>query len=107
METRFPVTVDAREISEANSETLKKAAIYRKQIEDDYKKFSAELLKSMEAYNILGYKDENITITYVSESEDLKIDEEKLKEKYPEAYEDCLVVRHKKSSIRIFPKKDN
>lgn len=106
MSTRFPVTIDAREISVIATEDIKKAILEKKRVEDEYSKFTSELLKSMEENNILGYKDDNITICYISESESVSLDEKKLKEKYPDVYNDCLVVKHKKSSIRILTKKE-
>jgi hypothetical protein len=107
MEARFPATIDAREISIVKTEDIKNAILEKKRIEEEYSTFTSQLLKSMEENNILSYKDDNITISYISESESISLDTEKLKEKYPEVYNDCLVVKHKNSSVRILAKKKN
>lgn len=79
------------------SDCLKKA----KRLDEEISKMKAELLKYMEFEGIKQIKTDEVTISYKGESERLSIDSKVLKEKYPNAYEDCLRISKVKSSISV------
>lgn len=104
--TLYPVEADINKLDIKTTATLKVAVLEKKRIEEDYKDFTKKLLTSMEENNVWSYKDDNLTITYVSPSDSIGVNLEKLKEKFPEAYEECIKVTHKSASIRITPSKE-
>ena len=101
----IPSSFDVSKINEEESAKIKQGIFLKKTLENQYKKLSSEILACMEKYGIYQYKDDNVTISYVSASDTLSLDEERLKEKYPKVYEDCLTIKSKNSSIRINVKK--
>lgn len=102
----LPAVVDARGLNVEITKNLKEMVLVKKGVEADLKAFTEKLLKSMEENSIYSYKDDNVTISYVSESEGLTLDTDLLKEKYPDVYEECLKIKHTKASVRITPTKE-
>ena len=102
----LPVEVDAGKLDLNITKALKNVIIQKKECEKSYKEFSAKLLKSMEQNSIYSYKDDNVTISYVAESETLELDKEMLLEKYPDIYNECLKIKHNNPCVRITVKKD-
>lgn len=102
----YPEVVKTSNLSVSTTQGIKYRIEEKKRLENEYKVFTAKLFDTMVAEGVLSYSDDNITISIVSESETVEIDKDKLLEKYPQAYMDCVTVKKKKGSIRINTKKD-
>lgn len=72
---------------------------------DGKKRMQTMLLEKMEEHGVKTLKSEDITVSYKGESERMSLDQTKLKEKYHEAYFDCLEVKEVKPSVSIRRKK--
>lgn len=102
----FPTKISAKELDASVTSNLKQAILLKKELDNNYKNFSDKLLESMEANGVYSYKDDNVTISYLAESETLSLNTKMLQEKYPKVYEDCLEIAKKKASVRILVHKD-
>lgn len=72
-----------------------------KQIKEQEDEMKQTLKKIMEEKGIKGFKNENITISYIDEFDTVRLDSKKIKELYPEIYEECCKLSHTSSSVKI------
>lgn len=72
---------------------------------DGKKRMQAILKDKMEEYDITSLKGEDITVSYKAENERMSLNQELLKEKYHNAYLECLEVKPVKASVSIRRKK--
>lgn len=72
----------------------------------DGKRRMGEILKEkMEEHGIKSLKSEDITVSYRSAGESLRLNQELLKTKYQKEYMDCCEVKETKASVSIRRKK--
>lgn len=72
-----------------------------KSLEERKKQFEQTLLELMEKGNVKKWETENIAITRVLPTNRKSIDSAKLKELYPDVYNDCIKESTTKSSVKI------
>lgn len=64
-------------------------------------KFKASLKEAMEEYGIEKITSDELTVSYVSEHETVRLDSKAVKENYPRIYEECTKISDVKSSVRV------
>lgn len=72
-----------------------------KEIKEAEDALKAAILEEMESKGILSIKTEEMTISYIAESEREGLDSKKLKEEKPDLYDEYVKFSPVKSSIRI------
>ena len=72
-----------------------------KEIKEAEDALKAAILEEMESKGILSIKTEEMTISYIAESERESLDSKKLKEEKPDLYDEYVKFSPVKSSIRI------
>lgn len=65
------------------------------------KEFKKAILSEMKERRIKKYNDDELTISLIDAGERESLDTEKIKEKYPEIYNECKKITKVKESIRI------
>ena len=78
------------------------------QAEDTYKKLSeqrdklkAQLLEAMDKYSLDKWENDKFSITYVKGGTTTTIDSKKVKELYPDIFQECSKISNRKASIRF------
>jgi len=87
-----------------NAELIKAVAdVFRekKALEAKEKKLRADLLAACEKYGIVGFDNDEMTVTYVPAHESERVDTEALKRDYPELFPMYMKTSKVKSSLRI------
>lgn len=84
------------------------------QAEDTYKKLSeqrdklkAQLLEAMDKYSLDKWENDKFSITYVKGGTTTTIDSKKVKELYPDIFQECSKISNRKASIRFNVKWQN
>lgn len=80
-----------------------KLAVKEQQVKELRQKICAE----MERQNIKSFESENLKVTYVYPTDILTVDSTTLKRQFPQVWEKCQKVSHKKSFIRVTVKGEN
>lgn len=80
---------------------IKRITLLKKDLEDEEKKVRKMILESMEKNNIKKFESENISFTYVAATTRTSVDSAKLKDKYPEVYNECTKVSNVSASVKI------
>ena len=78
----------------ANEEAIKAA----KKANDDFK---SQLLAAMEAYGVKSIKAEGMSVAYIEEHEQVRLDSKAVKENYPRIYSECTKLTPVKASVRV------
>lgn len=86
--------------------TLEQYKVLQKELETQAKTLQEKLLVAMEENAITKIQFERMTISYVAPSETSKVDSDKLKELYPDIYNQCLTTQKRKAYAKITLKKD-
>lgn len=85
-------------------EAADKIANYEKAyrtVKEQYDNFKAELLQEMEAKGVIGLSTDEVSVTYIPESDRETLDTKALKQDLPELFDDYVKMTKVKSSIRI------
>lgn len=72
-----------------------------KKAEEKAKALREELLKLFEQQGISKWTTDTMSVSYVPESESLRVDTDKLKKEYPQVFSNCQKLSKKKAYIRI------
>lgn len=107
-EFKMFLPIEERELQELiEAEELIKRIEYQKKLaEESAKEMREKLLKAMEENGITKWEDERVILTRIESVTKKTVDSKKLKEKYPEAYEDCLKDQITKAYARITLKEE-
>lgn len=76
-----------------------------KAAKDELTLLNQTLKSAFEQYGVKSLKNDRLSISYVEERTQMRLDTAKLKEKYPDIYNDCLIETVVSSSLKITPKK--
>lgn len=86
--------------------TLKQLDVEKKKMQDAEKGLRKAIMDAMEQQGIKSYKDDNITITYVSERTEMVLDADAIAKQYPKIYATNLVPKHVSKCLKISVKVD-
>lgn len=80
---------------------ISKTEIALEEAKKAQKEYKSLLLKNMEKFGITKIENPYFSVTYVAESETVKVNQTKLQEKYEEVYLECLEKNSRASFVRI------
>ena len=87
------------------NEELVNAALEIKFLEEKLKAkkdaLTLELLEEMKAKDIKKIETDDVIISYIDETERETLDSKKLREEYPDVYDECIKFTKVKASVRI------
>lgn len=86
--------------------TIKELDAQKKKAEEDYKALKAQILAAMTKNGVKNFSTDSISITVKSAYDQTRVDSDKLKEKYPDIYNECKKISHVKESLTITVKGD-
>lgn len=86
--------------------TLEQYKLMSKELETKAKNLQEKLLQAMEENAVTKLQFERMTISYVAPSETTKVDSDKLKDMFPDIYDQCLTTQKRKAYVKITIKKD-
>lgn len=92
-----------QEMFVASEQSFKAAEVALKELQSQRDKLREKLLALFEAQKIRSWESPNkeLRVTYVPAAETLKVDEGKLKTKYPQVYSECQKLSKRKAYIKI------
>lgn len=80
---------------------LQKAEEKYKKLDEDRKKLKEKLKEEMDRYNINKWENENFSVTYIAATERNKLNNEEVKEKFPDVFNICSHLSPVAASIRF------
>lgn len=100
--TYQPNVMPIEEINKALAllETLEKQRQKVKELESKLKEFDERLLASMVENGVQKWETKSVTYTVVAESERKSVDSKKLKENYPDIYDECIKTSKTKAYLK-------
>lgn len=69
--------------------------------EDEVKSFRKRMAAEMEKQGVVKYEGEHVRISYIAAHETTRVDNNRLKDKYPEVYADCVKTSTTAASVRV------
>ena len=95
------IKIENGQLAEKTVEVIRNFETQKKAFEEQYNAFKSELLDAMEQNGIVKFQGENVTISYIAETEREDFDKKQFKADMPDLYDEYVKFTKVKSSIRI------
>ena len=101
MEQNGLIKIENGQLAQQTVDLIKNFEIQKKAFEEKYNQFKSDLLNAMEQNGVVKFQSENLTISYIAETERETFDSKQFKADMPELYDEYVKFSKVKPSIRI------